>query len=137
MKIHIDWWISASMAYCGIIIVREGPIFLAFVGNPCQRIYITTNMCKHLFNISLQIRTCYQRNYVHTNQEHFNYPRTLTSTNKNDSTVFFFQFQLYPIYILFFFYLFTYQLFLIHHILQIEICSLRKMYGKFKLCNQK
>lgn len=28
-------------------------------------------------------RTCYRRNYVPTNQDHFGYPRTLTPRNKN------------------------------------------------------
>lgn len=29
--------------YCGIIIVRGGSIFLAFVNDPCPQIYIPTN----------------------------------------------------------------------------------------------
>lgn len=44
-------------------------------------------LVKHLCNIHLRSRTCYQRNYDPTNQENFCYSRTLTPMNKNDSTV--------------------------------------------------
>lgn len=33
-------------------------------------------------------RTCFQQNYVSMNLENFSYPRTLTTTNKNDSTIY-------------------------------------------------
>lgn len=46
-----------------------------------------TYIHKHLCNIHLQSRTCYQRNYDPTNLRIFDYPRTLTPTNKKDSTV--------------------------------------------------
>mgnify|MGYP005955286667 CR=1 FL=1 len=30
--------------YCWIIVVRSRPMFVSFMGNPCQRIYIPTNI---------------------------------------------------------------------------------------------
>lgn len=43
---ELDFWddIFQNVQYCRIIIVREGPVFMAFVGNPCTRIYIPTNV---------------------------------------------------------------------------------------------
>lgn len=35
-----------------------------------------------MFNINVENRIRYQRNYVPKNQEHFGYPRTITITNK-------------------------------------------------------
>lgn len=60
-----------------------------FVGNPCPRISIPTDKYtyKHFLNMYQVIRTCNQRNYVHTNKENFGYPRTLTPINTNDTTV--------------------------------------------------
>lgn len=39
LKMIVPWlhWTSGFLfPYCGIIIVRWGPMFVAFVGNPCQ-----------------------------------------------------------------------------------------------------
>lgn len=69
--------------YCRIIIVCGWPMLVAFVGNPCPRIYIPMNI--HTSNCLLFmkiIRLHYQWNYVPTNQENFGYPRTLTPTKK-------------------------------------------------------
>lgn len=73
------------MMYCGIIIVRLGPMFVAFLGRHCEQIYIPTNVhciCKHMSNIYSRNRTRYQQNYIPTNQENFDYPWTLTPSNK-------------------------------------------------------
>lgn len=73
------------------IIVQEsslfmgGPMFVAFVGNPCPQFYIPTNVT---YATICLIFICYQRNHDPMNQENFAYPRTLTPMNKNDSTVF-------------------------------------------------
>lgn len=64
-------------SYCGVTIVRGGPIFGALMCN-LERIY------KHL-KLS---QTSYQQNYVPINQEKFGYQLTLIPTNKNDSTVY-------------------------------------------------
>lgn len=37
---------NVNNKYCGIIIVNGGPMSVAFVGNPCPRIYIPTNVNK-------------------------------------------------------------------------------------------
>lgn len=45
-------------------------------------------ICKHMINIHLRNRTCYQRNYVPINKKKFHYPRILAPTNiKTDFTV--------------------------------------------------
>lgn len=49
-------------------------MFVTLVCNPGPEFYLHNN-------------TCYQQNYVTTNQELFGYPWTLTPTDKNDSTV--------------------------------------------------
>lgn len=43
---ELDFWddIFQNVQYCRIIIVRGGAMFVAFVGNPCTRIYIPTNV---------------------------------------------------------------------------------------------
>lgn len=43
---ELDFWddIFQNVQYCRIIIVRGGPVFMAFVGNPSPRIYIPTNV---------------------------------------------------------------------------------------------
>lgn len=49
-----------------------------------MNLYPNEPMYNHLSNLSwLQ----YQQNNLPTNQDNFVYPQTLTSTNKNDSTV--------------------------------------------------
>lgn len=39
----VQYVLCISIKYCKIIIVRWGPMFMAYVGNPCPRISITTN----------------------------------------------------------------------------------------------
>lgn len=77
--------------YCGIIVVRGGPIFVAFMGNPLWRIYIPTNIYRSisLIFIKKNSQLHYQPNFVPTNQENFGYPRTMTpkNINKNNYTV--------------------------------------------------
>lgn len=41
--------------YCGIIVVRGGPIFVAFMGNPLPRIYIPTNIYTSIYLILIRI----------------------------------------------------------------------------------
>lgn len=73
--------------YWGIIIVRlgGGAIFVALVDSfsHCKRIY---ELNPHE-SIYIHVQALYQRNYVPTNLQNINYPRTLAPTNKNDSTV--------------------------------------------------
>lgn len=38
------WYTFDIWLYCGIISVRGGPMFVAFLGNPHPRIYIPTNL---------------------------------------------------------------------------------------------
>lgn len=77
--------------YCGIIIACSCVTnVLAFISNPSPRIYIPTNiyMYKHLFNIyknDLGLAT--NKNMPPQTPNKFGYPRTQTSTNKNDFTV--------------------------------------------------
>lgn len=48
IKQHVGW-------YCGIIIVRGKPMFVAFVDNPCPLIYIPTNVYKSICLILIKI----------------------------------------------------------------------------------
>lgn len=74
--------------YCGVIIVVEDQcLWLSWVSLVHEFTPPWTYIYKHLCNIHLRSRTCYQRNYDPTNQEMFDYPRTLTPSNKSDSTV--------------------------------------------------
>lgn len=63
-------------------------MFVAFRSIPCPRtcthtICTPTNV-HTIICLTLKLsRTCYQWNYVPTNQDHFGYPRTLTPRNKN------------------------------------------------------
>lgn len=44
-NIFLDFHIQILVLnYWGIIIIRGGPVFVAFVGNPCPRIYIISNI---------------------------------------------------------------------------------------------
>lgn len=58
------------LVYCRIIIVRGGPVFVAFVGNPCPQNYILTNVYT-VYKELLKSQLCHQRRYVPTNQEYF------------------------------------------------------------------
>lgn len=58
------------LEYCGIIIVRGGPVFVAFVGNPCPQSYILTNVYT-VYKELLKSPLCHQRRYVPMNQEYF------------------------------------------------------------------
>lgn len=83
------WCCVVLFFYSWIIIGRGGPILVAFVGNSCLRIYIPSSQLTPIcliffFKLS---RLHYQRNYVRTNQKNVGYSRTLTPTNRNDSTV--------------------------------------------------
>lgn len=76
------------MTYCGVIIVRGGPMFMALVGNPCPQIYILTNIHTSVCVTFIhEIELATNKNNDPTNQDSFCYPRTLTPMNKNDSTV--------------------------------------------------
>lgn len=93
------WWDYVKVkcqvfltTYCGIIIVGEGPMYVAFVGNPCPSPQpVSTNLYTSLFNIYLiyQIYPDCTTNEITSpgTKEIFGYPRSLTPTNNNDSTV--------------------------------------------------
>lgn len=64
--------------YYGIINDRGGPIFVAFVDNPCPRIYITTDVYKSICLISIKFISNFRTtNNIPTNQKKNVYP-TLT-----------------------------------------------------------
>ena len=75
--------------YCGIIIVRGCLMLVDFVGFPYPRIYVPMNVGEgNELSCIVMLQTSYPRNYVATNQQDFDNPRTLAPTSKNDSTVF-------------------------------------------------
>lgn len=69
--------------YCGIINVRAGRVFVVFVGN----LFIPTNVYASLIFIK-SIPHLQQTNLSSKNLKNFGFPRTLTPTNKSNSTVF-------------------------------------------------
>lgn len=77
------------MMYCGIIIVRRGPMFVAFVDRHCEWIYIPTNIyagiCPifiHEIELATNKSTSLQTRKILTTLEHW--PHRI----KNDSTVY-------------------------------------------------
>lgn len=64
--------------YCGSSLFVRYNIH-GFCGYPLpMNLHLLEGVYKHLLNMYLRSRTCYQQNYVSTNQVIFVYPQTLT-----------------------------------------------------------
>lgn len=66
-------WLYTSKSndiYCGIIIVRWGPMFVAFMGNPCPQSYIPTNVYTSRSLIFIKIIPSPRTRKILTTHEH-------------------------------------------------------------------
>lgn len=78
------WYELTWTTYCEIIRIRDGSIFMVFMGSPPPRIYIQLNESL-LFYWNSKLK--HPRKYIPTNKQKTYNPRKLAHTNLNDSTV--------------------------------------------------